>query len=99
MGSLRSSSTAYSSKGNRHNSVYSTSETADAGGMQLGPPSASKKFYGFSRKSSRKQRLFKRGECCWGLRFIIDEGQTQIHCIDRLQTPNRILTEVYLVEH
>lgn len=71
MGSVRSSSTAYSSKGNRHNSVYSGSETVDLGGQQqLGPPSANSKpkfSDRFNRRSSRKNRaLFKRGNVTGG---------------------------------
>lgn len=70
---MRSSSTAYSSNGlfkrNRHNSVYSSPESAVVlPGQQLGPPPAHKmslydKFVG--RKSIRTQRVLgKRGEDC-----------------------------------
>lgn len=70
MGSVRSSSTAYSSNGifkrNRHNSVYSSPEAGVLPGQQLGPPPAHKmslydKFVG--RKSIRNQRhMMKRGK-------------------------------------
>lgn len=71
MGSMRSSSTAYSSNGlfkrNRHNSVYSSPESRIVlpGQQQLGPPPATQKmsFYDKLRgKSMRNQRqMLKRG--------------------------------------
>lgn len=67
MGSVRSSSTAYSSNGifkrNRHNSVYSSPEAGVLPGQQLGPPKMSlyDKFVG--RKSIRTPRhMMKRGK-------------------------------------
>lgn len=71
MGSMRSSSTAYSSsnifKRNRHNSVYSSPE-ADGGlpGQQLRPSINNKmKLYDkFPRKSGRNlKHMMKRGKC------------------------------------
>lgn len=68
MGSMRSSSTAYSSnnifKRNRHNSVYSSPE-ADLPGQQLRPSVNNKmKLYDkFQRKSGRNvKNMMKRGK-------------------------------------
>lgn len=77
MGSMRSSSTAYSSNGlfkrNRHNSVYSSPESRITlpGNQQLGPPPASQKMSLYdkfvNRKSIRNQRhLLKRGKFLFG---------------------------------
>lgn len=81
MGSIRSSSTAYSSnnlfKRNRHNSVYSSPESRVTmpNQQQLGPPLPSQKMSLYdkfvNRKSIRNQKhLLKRGmliDCLSGL--------------------------------
>lgn len=96
---MRSSSTAYSSKGHRHNSVYSSSETADIGGQQqLNLPSGNSKTKfsdRFNRKSSRKHRgaLFKRGNSLYIFPFINthDSHQLNIICTDSKSNMNGML--------